>query len=101
MKRFLKFYKLGFLVVVAFGFTGCSGVCKKTSYVAKVTKNQNKVLRALRKERTEDEKLQELINKFTVAKEREQRLMLSLDRLIDSNKKIIVAVKGERKAENE
>lgn len=74
---------------------------KKTDYVAKVTRNQNKVLRALKKERSEDEKLKALINKFTVAKEREQRLMLSLGRLIDSNKKIIIAIKGERKVRDE
>lgn len=96
-----KFYKVSFFLIAFYGLTGCSALCKKADHVVKVTKNQNKVLRALKKERTEDEKLQELINKFEVVKEREMRLFLALDQLMDSNKKIITAVNGERKVESE
>lgn len=96
MIKSLKFFNIFFLLIAFSGLVGCAMVCKKTRHIRKVTRNQNKVLIAIKNERSEDERLKELINKFTYAKEREQRLMLSLDKLVDSNEKVLNAIEGER-----
>ncbi|MCB0364136.1 MAG: hypothetical protein H6624_16770 [Bdellovibrionaceae bacterium] len=84
------------VVIGALVLVGCSSPCKRLKKIREVTRHQNKVLVALKTERSESVNLKRALFKTKTLLEAENRLNLSIDELIQSNKAILKALKEEK-----